>query len=387
MVDRVLDDTVTGRGPTFTGPGRYVAPMLLFVTLVGVLVFALFNSTGVVKSAFFANIYINGAIVTVLGIGVAYTFHQTLGVRPAVAWLRELSNHANVHTMRAPPPLIAPMALISGDAGGRPRVSPQSARSILDSVGARMAESGELTRYFTRLLIFLGLLGTFWGLLDTVNALVGSISAIAPSGGGGADAAMGADSVAGLFAAIQDPLQGMGTAFSSSIFGLAGSLVLGFLDLQATQAQNRFYTEVEDWMVSITRVTPTGIEAAGGGADYSGAVLDKTIEGIEQLQMLMSRSEEGRMRSNDVLARLADQLATLNERLGRQEDAITTIRERAVDDTVARHTQSLDQNVRRLAEELSADISQNNQDLRAELRTLTRAITASLEAFSRRDRN
>lgn len=384
MVERVLDNTVTGRGPVFTGPGRYVAPMLLFVSLVGALVFALFNSTSVVMEAFYANIYINGAIVGVLVIGMLYTFHQTLGVRPAVSWLRELSAHSNVHAMRPPPPLIAPMALITGDAGGRPRVSPQSARSILDSVGARMGEAGELTRYFTRLLIFLGLLGTFWGLLQTVGALVSSVNAIAPGAGTGQ---LGADNVANLFAAIQEPLQGMGTAFSSSIFGLAGSLVLGFLDLQASQAQNRFYNEVEDWMVSITRVTPTGIESASGNSEYTGAVLEKTIDGIEQLQLLLTRSEEGRLRSNDVLARLADQLVTLNERLGRQEEAIVAIKERALDDTLSRHTQSLDQNVRRLAEDLVGSINQSNQEVRAELRTLTRAITASLEAVSRRDRN
>ncbi len=383
MVERVLDDNIAGRGPLFTGPGRYTAPMLLFVSAVGALIFLLWNTSDVIYDAFFANVYINGAIVFVLAIGVAYTFHQTLGVRPAVAWLRELSERRDLRSMRPPPALIAPMQLLSSDAGGRPRVSPQSARSILDSVGARMAEAGELTRYFARLLIFLGLLGTFWGLLQTVGALVDSIGAISPQTSSGA---VGAGDVSELFSAIQEPLQGMGTAFSSSIFGLAGSLVLGFLDLQATQAQNRFYTEVEDWMVSITRVTPTGIESAGS-ADFTGAVIEKTVEGIEQLQVLMARSEEGRMRSNEVLTRLTEQLATLNERLGRQEEAIIAIKERAMDDSVSRHTRSLDQNVRRLAEELAAALNQSNQEMRNELRTLTRAITASLEAASRRDRS
>ncbi len=387
MVERVLDDVTVGRGPAFTGPGRYVAPMFLFVLAIAALVFALMQGSATVKDAFFANIYINGSIVAVLFIGVAYTFHQTLGVRPAVAWLRELSEYRDLNRMRQPPSLIAPMALISADAGGRPRVSPQSAKSILDSVGARMGEAGELTRYFSRLLIFLGLLGTFWGLLQTVGSLVQSVGALAPEPGGpGAPATTSSDVVTNLFVTIQEPLEGMGTAFSSSIFGLAGSLVLGFLDLQASQAQNRFYTEMEDWMVSITRVSPTGIESASGNPGFTTALIEQTADSLDKLGELVARAEDGRARSNEAINILAEQLGVLTERFSRQEEAIVAIKERVLDDSALRHVRSLDQTLQRLSESLVAEQTESNQALRGELRTLARAITASLEAASRRDR-
>lgn len=360
--------------PTFTGPGRNIAPMLLFVSAVAVMVFALWPT---VERAFYANVYINGAIVGVLLVGVAYTFHQALGVRPAVSWLKEFSESPNPQAMRRPPTLISPLALLMSEPTGRLRVPAAAARSMLDSVGARMSEAGELTRYLGRLLIFLGLLGTFWGLLETVGALVDAVNALSEDANG--DAA-----IAGLFSTIGEPLRGMGTAFSSSIFGLAGSLVLGFLDLQTTQAQNRFYTEVEDWFVSITRVGAAPAGAYDDGAPASGnflnALLEQTAENLEGLRVMMARSEDGRVRQVEALAYLSTSLSALNDRLGRQEEALNAVRERAADDTTTRHVRSIDVTLQRFAGEMAAEREQANRELRSELRALTKTIAAALEA-------
>ncbi len=370
-----------GGRPMFTGPGRNIAPMLLFVSAVAVLVFALAPA---LETAFYANIYINGAIVVVLFFGIAYTFHQALGVRPAVAWLREFHDSPNPQGMRSPPSLIAPLALLMTEPPGRLRIPAAAARSMLDSVGARMSEAGELTRYLARLLIFLGLLGTFWGLLQTVGALVDAVNALS-NNSGDSDAA-----VTGLFTAIGEPLRGMGTAFSSSIFGLAGSLVLGFLDLQTSQAQNRFYTEVEDWFVSITRVggvAPAGFEeSAPATGNFVTALLEQTAESLDNLQTTIARGEEGRVRQAEAMAYLSTSLAALNDRLGRQEEAVTAIRERTMDDTVARHTRNIDVTLQRLASDMVAEREQSNRELRNELRALSKTIAAALEISARRDR-
>ncbi len=368
--------------PVFTGPGRNIAPMLLFVSAVSVLVFALAPT---LEQAFYANAYINGAIGVVLLIGVAYTFHQALGVRPAVSWLTDFSQSPNPAAMRKPPALIAPLALLMSEPPGRLRIPAPAARSMLDSIGARMSEAGELTRYLARLLIFLGLLGTFWGLLETVGALVEAVGGLSADAGASGDAA-----IAGLFVVISDPLKGMGTAFSSSIFGLAGSLVLGFLDLQTTQAQNRFYTEVEDWFVSITKVgaaAPAGFEdSAPTSGSFVNALLEQTAESLESLQSLLARSEEGRARQAESLAYLSTSLSALNDRLARQEDALQAIKERALDDTLIRHARNLDVTLQRLAGDMVTEREQSNKELRSELRALSKTIAAALEMGARRER-
>jgi hypothetical protein len=160
---------------------------------------------------------------------------------------------------------------------------------VLDSVAARMAENGAFTRYFGRLLIFLGLLGTFYGLLLVVSDVGDAVSAVSATASGVAEADANR-----LIAAIQEPIAGMGIAFASSLFGLAGSLIIGFLELQASRAQNRFYNEIEEWLSSISRLAAAGPARTGGGDEdapsaYVGALLEQTADTLDQLAHTMER--------------------------------------------------------------------------------------------------
>jgi hypothetical protein len=267
----------------FTGPWRYIVWMAMFTAVVGALGVFL---RAPLEEAFRANIAINGLILTVLIVGVVYTFAQALGIGPAARWLMRFRSSEDPSSLPAPPSMIAPMASMIGAADGRMRLSAGSVRTVLDSVGARMSEAGAFTRYFGRLLIFLGLLGTFWGLLDVVGSVGDAVSAVTAT-------ATGSDGdVMRLMSAIEDPIQGMGTAFASSLFGLAGSLVIGFLDLQASRAQNRFYNEIEEWLSSISRVAaagPAGSGEAESSTAYVGALLEQTADTLDRLSHTLER--------------------------------------------------------------------------------------------------
>jgi hypothetical protein len=219
--------------------------MLIFLILVGFLVAILYAQ---VLSAFMANPGLNGLIVGVLFIGIAYSFRQILRLYPEIRWVNKFRLGDPGLKMPRPPVLLAPMATMLRDRTGHLSLSTLSMRSILDSIGSRLDEARDISRYLVGLLIFLGLLGTFWGLLETINSVGTTINSLDM---GNSDGLVIFEE---LKAGLEAPLKGMGTAFSSSLFGLAGSLVLGFLDLQASQAQNRFYNELEDWLSGITEL-------------------------------------------------------------------------------------------------------------------------------------
>lgn len=272
-----------GQEVRFTGPWRYIIWMALFTAAVIAIAAWLIEP---LTAAFQANMAINGLILAVLVIGVLYTFAQALAIGPAARWLIRFRSSEHPGSLPRPPAMIAPMASMIGAADGRMRISAASVRTVLDSVGARMSEAGAFTRYFGRLLIFLGLLGTFWGLLEVVQDVGDAVAAVSANTTGDVDSAA-------LIAAIQGPIQGMGTAFASSLFGLAGSLVIGFLDLQASRAQNRFYNEIEEWLSSMSRVASAGPAAAGDGeasTAYIGALLEQTAETIDRLAHAMERN-------------------------------------------------------------------------------------------------
>ena len=267
----------------FTGPWRYIVWMALFVAVVIALGLFLYAP---LEEAFLANPAINGLILFVLVIGVLYTFAQALGIGPAARWLVRFRSSEHRENLPPPPALIAPMASMISQTQGRVHLSAGSVRTVLDSVAARMGEAGAFTRYFGRLLIFLGLLGTFWGLLEVVGAVGEAVRAVTESSTGGE-----AD-VLRLMAAIEDPIQGMGTAFASSLFGLAGSLVIGFLDLQASRAQNRFFNEIEEWLSTISRLAAAGPTTDGDGevsSAYVGALLEQTAETLDRLAHTLER--------------------------------------------------------------------------------------------------
>jgi hypothetical protein len=226
--------------------------MVVFLVLCGLIVFVLYRQIWV---AFLANPSLNAVIIGVLLIGIVLAFRQVVRLYPEVAWVNGFRLADPGLAVERAPKLLAPMAAILGDRVGRMAMSAQLMRSLLDSIATRLDEARDLARYMTGLLVFLGLLGTFWGLIETVSS-VGKVIGSLRVG----------DDAGSLFDALREglaaPLGGMGIAFSSSLFGLAGSLVLGFLDLQSGQAQNRFYTDLEDWLS--TTVQDLGAESAPG---------------------------------------------------------------------------------------------------------------------------
>jgi hypothetical protein len=248
--------------------------MLVFVILGGLIAFLLHKQ---IEVAFMANPGLNAVIIAVLFIGILLSVRQVARLYPEISWVNNFRLADPGLAVERPPVLLAPMAAILGSRVGRMAMSAQLMRGILDSIATRLDEARDILRYMTGLLVFLGLLGTFWGLIETVSSVGNVIQGLKA----GSDAA-------GMFDSLRDglaaPLSGMGISFSSSLFGLAGSLVLGFLDLQSSQAQNRFYTELEDWL-STTVYDQTGepASAAGGGLplEMRGAV-EKLREAVEQ---------------------------------------------------------------------------------------------------------
>src|SRR6516225_2690594 len=239
-----------------SSPRIFLVRMLVFLVLCSLVVVVLYKQ---IWTAFLANPGLNALIIGVLAIGIALAFRQVIRLFPEVNWVNSFRLADPGLAVERPPVLLAPMAVLLGDRMGRMSISSQLMRGILDSIAMRLDEARDVSRYMTGLLVFLGLLGTFWGLIETVSSVGNVIQGLKASGDAGS-----------MFDSLRDglaaPLSGMGISFSSSLFGLAGSLVLGFLDLQSSQAQNRFYTELEDWLsTTVYDETAEPVVAAGGG--------------------------------------------------------------------------------------------------------------------------
>jgi hypothetical protein len=255
-----------------SSPRIFLFRMLVFVVLVGLVAFLLHKQ---IEVAFMSNPGLNALILGVEVIGVVLALRQVLRLYPEIAWVNNFRLADPGLAVERPPVLLAPMAAILGSRMGRMAISAQMMRGILDSIATRLDEARDISRYMTGLLVFLGLLGTFWGLIETVSSVGGVIQGLKASG----DAGSMFDSLREGLAA---PLGGMGISFSSSLFGLAGSLVLGFLDLQSSQAQNRFYTELEDWLsTTVYDHAAEPIVAAGGASEVRGAI-ERLREAVDQ---------------------------------------------------------------------------------------------------------
>ena len=229
-----------------TRPRQYLTRMAIFLVIAALVAAALITR---IERAYLANPALNTLIGAVLLFGITYIFRQVVVLRQEVVWLENFRRAELGLALPAPPKLLAPMAAMFRDRTTKLRLSPASSRSLLDSISSRLDESRDTSRYVIALMIFLGLLGTFWGLLITVGSIGDTINSLSP-GTGNLTAIFN-----NLKHGLQGPLAGMGTAFSSSLLGLAGSLILGFLDLQASQAQNRFFNEFEAWLATVTRVS------------------------------------------------------------------------------------------------------------------------------------
>ncbi len=278
-------------------PNVYLVKMIIFVILVamvgGILAVQL-------VTAFWANPFINGLILFVLVIGIILSFRQVIRLIPEVHWVNSLQS-GNLADTRRPPVLLAPVAAIMRDRLGETVITPASLRSILDSVGFRLDEARETGRYLTGLLVFLGLLGTFYGLLQTVSSVSGVIQGLDVTAGDTSNI------FANLKDGLQAPLGGMGTAFASSLFGLSGSLILGFLDLQANQAQNAFATELEDWMSSMTELDHPMTQMQATGLGVNGEEMQSMFERLGSTMQSQNQSQNA-VRAMAELARGIDGL-------------------------------------------------------------------------------
>lgn len=280
-----------GPGVRAADPHGLSSPRIFLVSmaisLAFVVVFALLLQRQIAE-AFNTNPGLNGLIVAVLLLGLVFTFQQVWRLMREVAWVNSF-RRGEGDAAKHQPQLLAPMrALLTRTQATA--LSTSSLRSILDSIATRLDEQRDTTRYLIGLLVFLGLLGTFWGLLGTIGSIGQTIQGLNPASGATADV------LDSLKTGLARPLDGMGTAFSSSLFGLAGSLILGLFDLQASRAQNRFYTELENWLASVTDLNS---ETSVGRGD------DTVREMTERMQKIASEGGAG-PRATTAMANLAE---------------------------------------------------------------------------------
>jgi methyl-accepting chemotaxis protein len=378
-----------------TRPNTYLIRMAIF--LVAVLVVAAMLSP-VLLGAYANNPILNSFILLVLLIGIAWNLRQVLRLSPEVAWVETFQNARPRIASLLSPKLLAPMAsmLASREAHSRTdqarfTLSATAMRSVLDGIASRLDESRELSRYMTGLMIFLGLLGTFWGLLKTIGAVSDVIASMS----------VGSGDLNALFEQLKSglarPLAGMGTAFSASMFGLSGALVLGFLDLTAGQAQNRFFNELEEWLAGLTRLS-SGVLAEGEGSVpvYVQALLEQTAENMENLQRILQRGEDGRAHANQAVMALTEHVATLSDsmrtsqqlmlRIAEAQASLTPALQRlgdrqdfVLDDVARGHLRNIELYLQRLLADSEQGRAQSTAELRNDLRILTRTVAALAE--------
>ncbi|MEA2756783.1 MAG: hypothetical protein QOJ54_3072 [Aliidongia sp.] len=372
-------------------PRIYLLRMTLFLLVVGAIGVALVPA---LSHAFEANLALNGMIAAVLLIGILYIFRQVWMLTPEVRWIDNIRQHDRAALSGDLPRLLSPLANMLGDRRGRITLSPVSMRTLLDGIGARLDEQRETSRYLTGVLVFLGLLGTFYGLLETVRSVGGVVAGLSANG---ADAAHAMDN---LKQSLATPLAGMATAFSSSLFGLAGSLVLGFLDLQAGQAQNRFFNDLEEWLSGLTRLSAgSGFEGEQSVPAYTQALLEQTADSLDNLQRIMARGEEGRIEANQTYQQLSERLALMTAQMHTEQDVLIRIAEThaelkpvlarlgdlgragfGLDETTRNHIGNLDRLAGRIADEMATGRDKSVQEIRSEIRLLARTIAALAEA-------
>ncbi len=389
-----MDKRVYETEPKFAQPVRQITLMLVVLVLVGSGGYLAYSQ---IFPIFIANPWLNGFILGVFVLGVLSCFWQVTQLVGSVSWIEGFVSHRPGHEITIAPSLLAPLATLLRTRGARAHIANSSARSILESVSARIEEERDITRYVTNLLIFLGLLGTFYGLAITVPAVVDTIRALAPQEG---ESSMQVFDK--LMGGLEKQLGGMGTAFSSSLLGLAGSLVVGLLELFASHGQNRFYRELEEWLSSITRLSFAGSDSDGGG-DASGLanVLDHMAEQMQALQRIHTEGDISRSMVDEQLGILAVAVERLLARIETEAGAAATLlriaegQERMIvaltpqvapvpepsdpmdDDAENRmRLRSIDTQLLRLLEEVAAGRQESVADLRGDIAELTRAVRA-----------
>ncbi len=379
--------------PRFTQPVRQFLTMVL---VVGLTVAGAWVAGPRVAPVFLTNPWLNGFIAVVFLIGVLATFWQVVQLFGSVRWIEGFAAQRPGHEIARAPRLLAPLAALLRERGARVQIGASSSRSILESVATRIDEARDITRYIGNLLIFLGLLGTFFGLATTVPAVVETIRSL---NAGPGESPL--DVFARLMTGLEGQLGGMGTAFSSSLLGLSGSLVVGLLELFASHGQNRFYRELEEWLSSITKLGLAGADGEGAGdAGVVAGVLDQMAAQMEALETIFLQSDQNRAALDDRIATLAASVERIADRMAGQDgqmiealrhfaatqDRMAAAIEAATQDSGAApeeasadaeqrmRLRSIDVQLLRILEEISAGRQESIAEIRADLATLTRAM-------------
>ena len=375
-----------------TNLNHYLIRVLLFVLVILVIASFLIMP---ISRAFMANAALNGMILAVFLIGLIFIVRKIALLSPEVTWISEYRSLKKPRlTKQRPPKLLAPVANMLGDrTSGKISLSATSLKSLLDSIDTRLSESRDTSRYLIGLLIFLGLLGTFWGLLETVGAVSDVIGDLSLKGGNLENA------FADLKTGLEAPLSGMATAFSSSIFGLAGSLALGFLDLQLGQAQNRFYNDLEEWLSGLTKLSAgnnvTGDHEISGSA-YQAALFEQTAESLDRLQRVMVQNEDGRDETNQHLLKINDSLHLIVDKLEVETQVIRDLSDNQIrinsaigkladfsqetsKDDYRHNLRNIDTQLSQLIKELKTGRDKSVEEIRQEIRLLARTIAVLAE--------
>jgi hypothetical protein len=375
-----------------SNPLVYLVRMVLFLIVVCGLAIVLRHD---LMRVFLNTPILNGVILGVLLLGIVVVMRQVVLLVPEVKWLRSF----RLRRERDPPPpadavnMLAPLATMLGEKR-RLSLSPMATRAVLDGIATRLDERRELTRYMIGLLIFLGLLGTFWGLLETIGAVADAIVGLQVSGG---DAV---SMFAKLKQSIEGPLKGMATAFGASLFGLSGSLVLGFLELQASQAQGRFHNELEEWLSGATRISGGTLQVEGDQAmpAYVEALLERTADGLDELGRIMKRTEENRATASATEATLVERLGALSETMRAQQNLLARLAENSIElskvlnkfgekpagdgEATRAHMRTMESHLARLIEETQRGRTALADELRGEFKLLARTIASTAASAS-----
>ena len=378
-------------------PSRFIQRMIVFIILNLILGFFLISS---LVDAFLTNPIINGLIFSVLAFGIIIIFRQVYTLLPEIEWIEGYKRNkstgltGNVKTKKLI--LLAPMAGMLVEHKGRFTISSLAMRSLLDSLNLRLDETREISRYLIGLLVFLGLLGTFWGLLSTIDSVGTVINSLGVAGEDSTSMFLK------LKEGLKQPLNGMGTAFSSSLFGLSGSLILGFLDIQASQAQNQFYNDVEEWLssMSLISVNPSSNKDSKkiheeGVPVYVQALLEQTAESIDSLQRTLGRGEDERKHLADNFANLAEKMSAVADQIKTNQKNIEKNNGNSIDikpivdlmkdnlngfdEPTKEHIRSMDISIKRLVEENNQANKQLVSELRSEIKLLAKTISAAVE--------
>ena len=378
-------------------PTRFIQRMIIFIILNLVLGFFLISS---LINAFLTNPIINGLIFSVLGFGIIIILRQVYTLIPEIQWIegykRNKAKGLTGNLVNKKLILLGPMASLLEEHEGRFTISSLSMRSLLDSLNLRLDETREISRYLIGLLVFLGLLGTFWGLLITIDSVGTVISSL------GVEDEDSSLMFMKLKEGLKQPLNGMGTAFSSSLFGLSGSLILGFLDIQASQAQNQFYNDVEEWLSTMSLIAVNSSVNKGdqkiqedGVPIYVQALLEQTAESIDSLQRTLGRGEDERKHLADNFANLAEKMSAVADQIQNNQKAFAKGNDKSIDitplveymkdnpsgidDPTKEHIRNMDISIKRLVEENNQGNKQLMTELRSEIKLLAKTISAAVE--------